>query len=274
MEAKMSYPMNLVLIRHGESEGNRSNWFSRHGDNRYFTPEHLARHSAWWHLTELGIKQAEVTGEWLRKNNLHHFDHHIVSSHVRAIETASYLGLDDALWDVRYELRERDFGLVDVLADDEKNRRFPEYVRRLDFDRYFNRPPKGESMDDMRLRIEKSMIPLLRDTADGERVLIVSHGDTIRALRIIIEGINPVVYNHLVINDDPYLDTSNCQIVEYTRVNPKNKDDVRETFGWVRSLCPAVANAPASYDWVEIHRNKFSNTHLLSLTSTYPRLVD
>ncbi len=252
MEATMSYPTNLTLIRHGESEGNIANRFSRKGDNRYFTPEHLARHSAWWHLSTLGIEQAKITGDWLRANGFAQFDHCLVSSHLRALETASYLDMRTsnwlADWQVRYDLRERDFGTIDVMQDDRRKILYPEYTQQLEYDRFYTRPPQGESQADLCERLRDWVVPFLKDEAENKNVIMVTHGDTIRALRIILEGITPLRYNHWLINNDPYLDTSNCQIVQYTRINPYEPRDVRQQLAWVRSLCPADKDAPANYD--------------------------
>jgi len=128
-------------------------------------------------------------------------------------------------------------------------------------------------MADLCERLRRWVVPFLTNEGADKNVVIVAHGDTIRALRIIIEGIDPARYNHLLINDDPYLDTSNCQIVQYASVNPSNPTDTRSQPTWVRSLCPAYKKAPANYDWQPINPPQYNNSELLQMSETYPRLI-
>lgn len=64
----MTMPLNLVLVRHGESEGNVAMHFSKRGDHTLFSQEFMNRHSSTWRLTDTGIAQAELAGFWIRKN--------------------------------------------------------------------------------------------------------------------------------------------------------------------------------------------------------------
>lgn len=63
----------LVLIRHGESEGNVARQKSLQGDDSLFYGEFKNRHSSNWRLTDRGRQQALAAGEWLRENNLVRF---------------------------------------------------------------------------------------------------------------------------------------------------------------------------------------------------------
>src|SRR5438874_4087686 len=73
----MTMPLDLVLVRHGESEGNVAFASSRLGDHSHFTPEFLARHSSKWRLTDKGREQAHAAGEWLRGHLAPAFDRYI-----------------------------------------------------------------------------------------------------------------------------------------------------------------------------------------------------
>jgi len=109
-------PLNLVIVRHGESEGNIANRRSRKGDNSDFTPEFLNRHSTKLRLTDKGKVQAKMAGDWLKSQGLDRFDGYYVSEYTRAVETAALLDLPDADWNMDFQLRERDHGQVDMLA--------------------------------------------------------------------------------------------------------------------------------------------------------------
>jgi len=268
----MTYPLNLVIIRHGESEGNVANDFSRKGDNHCFTPEHLSRHSHWWRLSDRGITQVKLTGDWLRQNHFDHFDHYLTSTQARAIETAAYLNFTKSNWQLEYDWRERDAGDFDVMTEDERQLRYPEYFKLYERERFFLPHPNGESTADVTSRLQRRLIPLLSQTWTNKNVIMVGHGDTIRALRIIIENIAPHVFNSLMTSKDPYLKTENCQIIHYTRINPANLKDVRAEPTWVRSLCPSNPKTP-HYDWKEIVRTKYTNDELMQIVQPYHRLV-
>jgi hypothetical protein len=58
----------VVLVRHGESEGNVAFNRSMAGDHSLYSGEFLERHSSLWRLTDRGRAQALTTGEWMRAN--------------------------------------------------------------------------------------------------------------------------------------------------------------------------------------------------------------
>ena len=95
---KMTMPIDLVLVRHGESEGNAARRFSTAGDNSVFTDEFCSRHSSRLRLTDQGREQARVAGSWLKKNIGERFDRYLVSGYLRAMETAALLELPEAVW--------------------------------------------------------------------------------------------------------------------------------------------------------------------------------
>src|SRR3989338_2708051 len=98
-------PIDIILVRHGQSEGNKANNASRKGDNSFFTPEFRNRHSRTFLLTDKGIAQAKAASEWLKNNVPMPLDRFYVSDYMRAKETAAYLELPDALWRVEFHLR-------------------------------------------------------------------------------------------------------------------------------------------------------------------------
>jgi len=62
------------------------------GDLSAYTPDFQKKHSSSYRLTDKGIAQAKVTGEYLRKKIGNHFDRYYTSEYVRAMETAALLG--------------------------------------------------------------------------------------------------------------------------------------------------------------------------------------
>ncbi|MBU7600308.1 histidine phosphatase family protein [Streptomyces sp. P38-E01] len=164
----MARPRRIVLIRHGESEGNVDDTVYEH------VPDHALR------LTALGREQAEGAGARLRA----YFDGERVSAYVspyrRTLETYRHLGLDPSLVRAREEprLREQDWG----------NWQDPPEVKRQKaardtYGHFFYRFAQGESGADVYDRVGAFLESLWRsfEAADHpQNVLLVTHGLTMR----------------------------------------------------------------------------------------------
>jgi NAD+ kinase len=74
----LNLPLDIILVRHGESELNLA-----HKDPTLWTPEFKNRHTSNYKLTDLGRKQAQITGEWIKKNIAPSFDLYFCSNYVR-----------------------------------------------------------------------------------------------------------------------------------------------------------------------------------------------
>lgn len=92
----MTLPIDLVLERHGESEGNAAKRRSKKGDDSALTEEFLKRHSASFRLTAKGRRQARQAGKIIRREFPKGFDRYITSEFLRAKETAALLGIPGA----------------------------------------------------------------------------------------------------------------------------------------------------------------------------------
>jgi NAD+ kinase len=93
----MVMPIDLILVRHGESEGNLAHSRARyHNDTSAFENEHFTKkHSSQWRLTDLGREQAVKAGEWIREH-IGPIDFFLTSEYVRAMETSALLNLPNA----------------------------------------------------------------------------------------------------------------------------------------------------------------------------------
>ena len=92
----MTMPIDLVLVRHGESEGNVAFRQAHAGDHSLFNDGFLKRHSSRWRLSPHGVEQAHAAGDWLRQHVADSFDRYYVSEYLRAMETAGHLGFGEA----------------------------------------------------------------------------------------------------------------------------------------------------------------------------------
>lgn len=266
-------PLNLVLVRHGESEGNIANKRSRAGDNHDFTPDFLNRHSAKLRLTEKGKEQAKAAGQWLKDNDLAQFDRHYVSEYTRALETAALLNLPDARWYMDFQLRERDHGRVDIVSDEVRRTQFAEYIAQRKRHLFYAPWPDGESMAETCDRLRNNIIGTLHRELADKKVIIVSHGDIMRAFRVILERMPADVYHTVDSEDQPWFKIGNGQVVHYTRVDPFDSKHVLPRMGWVRSVNPFEPGF-AGHDWKEIVRKTYSNEDLLALANSSTRLIN
>lgn len=271
----MTMPIDLVLVRHGESEGNLAKDRAKKGDTQGFTKEFLDRHSSQFRLTSKGVAQAKAAGEWLKANGLARFDRYYSSEYLRAYETAGHLGLDllpEQRWFLDFFLRERDYGQWDVLPYAERSRKFPEYVKHQERDGFFWSPPGGESMADVALRLGRLLDTLHRECSD-KRVIVVCHGETIWAMRVRLERMTQGRFAQLDASKESHDRIHNCQIIQYTRREPGSDKPPGTRYDWMRSICP-WDHALSSGDWTRIVRPTYTNEDLLAMAESKPRLVD
>ena len=256
----MGMPIDLVIVRHGESEGNVATALSKRGDDSMFSKSFLNRHSSTWRLTEKGKSQAEIAGEWIKKNIEKDFFRYYVSEYDRAKETAALLGFSEAEWMITYYLREREWGDLDVMPVEERKSRFAENLRRKEMDPFYWIPSNGESMPMLCLRLEKILDTLHRE-CDGHDALLVVHGEVMWGLRYIIERMTSSDISKLENSPDPKDKIHNCQIIHYTRKDPVS-GRVASYLNWMRSICPTDLSLSHN-EWQPIVRRKFSNEDLL-----------
>jgi broad specificity phosphatase PhoE len=157
----------LILVRHGESEGNRDRTFTQSAD----VP-----------LTAVGREQARAAACRIAR---HYRPTRLVASpFARAWETAEIIG-EVLRLAVQEEpgLREQSFGVFagqpyTVMLSDAAYHEGP---------RWHWRPPGGESLLDVFERAVPAFERLTRDTG-GEEVVVVSHGGVMLALCAYVTG--------------------------------------------------------------------------------------
>ncbi|HTR27946.1 MAG TPA: 2,3-bisphosphoglycerate-dependent phosphoglycerate mutase [Puia sp.] len=167
----------LVLVRHGESEWNLQNRFTGETD----VP-----------LTAKGRLEACVAGEKLRGLN---FSHAFTSMLVRAYDSLLLIldraGQPNCPISRDHALNERNYGQLQGLNKAEVARQYGEEQVAIWRRSYSVRPPGGESLADTAARVlpyyHAAIEPLLREEKD---VLVVAHGNSLRALMMLLEGIS------------------------------------------------------------------------------------
>lgn len=261
-------PINLVLVRHGSSEGNVANRKSRRGDNSSFTDDFKCRLSANWRLTLEGVEQAQKTGQWL-KDHLSHitFDRAYTSSYTRAMETAGHLGLDSVLWFQSHELRERDWGDLDVMPDDVRKMKFADALSRREAGMFLWRPPGGEKLAEVQTRIRDWLGSLHRECGD-KNVIAVLHAETMAVIRVVLE--RKSLHDFHDMWNDPNSDIGNCSVLHYTRRDPST-GELSRYLEWVRLVSPNQNGG--CFDWQKVVRRRYTSAELIALAERYPRII-
>ena len=167
----------LILLRHGQSQWNLENRFTGWVD----VP-----------LSPKGEDEARAAGEKLRGR---HIDKLYTSVLRRAVDTAT-LALEAAGTTVPVTerdaaLNERMYGDLQGLNKAEAAKRFGDAQIKLWRRSYDVRPPGGESLADTAERVlpygESHILP---DLKAGRDVLVVAHGNSLRALVMHLDGLS------------------------------------------------------------------------------------
>jgi 2,3-bisphosphoglycerate-dependent phosphoglycerate mutase len=170
----------LVLVRHGQSEWNLKNLFTGWKDVE---------------LTEQGVAEAKKAGARLKAEGLK-FDIAFTSNLRRATNTLDLalkeMGASD-LPIIRNEaLNERDYGELAGMNKDEARDKWGEeqvWKWRRSFD---VAPPGGESLRDTLARTLPYYVQeILPRVLRGERTIVVAHGNSLRALIMVLERLSP-----------------------------------------------------------------------------------
>ena len=170
----------LVLVRHGQSDWNLKNLFTGWKDPG---------------LTEKGVAEATAAGQRLKALGLS-FDIAFTSALTRAQNTCSLileqLG-QTGLQTVRDQaLNERDYGDLSGLNKDDARAKWGEeqvHVWRRSYD---VSPPGGESLKDTVARVLPYYCQeILPRVLRGERVLVAAHGNSLRALVMVLDRLTP-----------------------------------------------------------------------------------
>ncbi len=265
----MALPLDLVLVRHGQSEGNAAKRRSEAGDNSAYTPEFRSRHSASFRLTDLGRNQAEKAGVWIR-NEFPGFDRYLVSEYLRAMETAAHLALPRALWYSDFYLTERDWGELDTCPENDRQERFGLALRHREAEPFFWRPPNGESFADLCLRVDRVLHTLHRECSD-KRVIIVCHGEVMRAFQIRIERMSQARFRELVFSERNEDRIYNCQIIHYSR-RGMGVGSYSPYVACSRAVRP-TENPLWTTEWRMIERPRYTNGDLLKIVSRTPAMI-
>ncbi len=170
----------LVLVRHGQSEWNLKNLFTGWRDVD---------------LTEKGVAEARAAGRKLKALGIR-FDLAFTSDLKRAQDTLTLMleemGQTQIPVSKNLALNERDYGDLSGLNKDDARKKWGEeqvHVWRRSYD---VAPPGGESLKDTLARaLPYYVTEILPHVLRGERVLVAAHGNSLRALVMVLDRLSP-----------------------------------------------------------------------------------
>ena len=170
----------LVLVRHGQSDWNLKNLFTGWKD-----PD----------LTEQGITEAKAAGRKLREQGLQ-FDLAFTSVLTRAQHTLKLMlaeiGQTGLPTQNDLALNERDYGDLSGLNKDDARKKWGEDQVLIWRRSYDVPPPGGESLKDTLARTLPYYVQEIQpQVLQGKRVLVAAHGNSLRALIMVLEKLTP-----------------------------------------------------------------------------------
>jgi len=194
--------LEVVLLRHGQSTGNRDRVFTGHHDSQ---------------LTERGRKEALAAA---RRLAVKHVDEVHSSDLSRALETAEpLLSMTRAPLITSEALRERSFGDLTGRSFQDIEARNPDVWSAIISRDPFFRPTNGESNVDCRKRVGAYLDALFARGRDG-RIVIVSHGIAINQMLLHLLGVREDVASPVLFQIE------NCSIA---RIEHRDESGTRIT---------------------------------------------
>lgn len=159
--------MEIYFVRHGQTVWNLEKRFQGLGDSP---------------LTEKGIEQAKLLGKKLEKVK---FDKFFSSPLKRAMDTAKYIrGNREIEIETLDKFVEISMGQMEGIKQDDFKEKYPEQM-----DNFFNNPIKydpsaygGENFFEVKKRVDEGLKELIKKYSNLDRILIVSHGATLKVL--------------------------------------------------------------------------------------------
>ena len=165
--------MEIYFVRHGQTIWNVEKRFQGLSDSP---------------LTDLGITQAKLLGEKLKNIK---FDKFYSTSLKRAYDTANYIkGNRKQKVEIFDDFVEISMGDMEGIKQEDFKKLYPEQVKNFFFNQLEYDPSSfgGESFLEVRERVIRGLNKFIELNKNYERVLVVSHGATLKTLLHYISG--------------------------------------------------------------------------------------
>lgn len=270
----MGMPNNLILVRHGQSEGNVAVAASKRGDNTIYERDNgkfMTVPGHQWRLTHVGRMQAAAIGEWVNMLDMS-FARHYVSPFVRTRETAVNMNLLSAQWTINRSLRERDWGDIGSMTRADFQAKFPDNAHQKKIDPLYWSPPGGESIAHVAENRVRNFLSTMHRECPGKNVLAVGHGELMAAFRLTLEYWRD---EEFLVKDQEH-EIQNCEAIHYSRVSPVD-GTVADRLRWVRFAIPHLQEdgtyTVGETEWFEFDKPLLSNEALAASISDVESLL-
>jgi len=288
MALEYDMPIDLVLVRHGESEGNLHDTIGEKGKELDLKTEAQAlqekiygHHTSQWRLTDLGRKQATRAGKLVQREILQkeigRFDKFFCSSYARAMETAGFMDLPYASFMINPFIREKDspgeWQRAGEKPDPSENSKMKE---RKNLTSFYGDGAGIESPADLLVRVKLFLLEMRQNCA-GQRVVVVCHRHVIKAFEIILQNIHPTEYSRAWEMEVP-----NCLVQWYSRrdslglLHSRFSRSVSFALKDVASLAAEHSEAVLHEQELRIsaHSHQMSSSDLCEAAATYPQKLN
>jgi len=270
------YPLNLILIRHGESEGNFAKMKALNENNNEIYEKLENRKSPFYRLTKTGREQIEYTRRWFKKNIKFEIENFYCSEYIRALETALLLDIENVNWETNTYLREKDNGILSGLSPNFKTENYSQEVKRKENSLFYYAAPGGESVINCMNRVESFLNSTFDKTIDKteKSILCVCHGGIMNSFRLLLENIRGTDKDKISKMRLGEEKINNGQILWYSRKDPfTNK--INSTYKWLYTICPWNTKT-INYDikdWIEIKPRLYNNDDLKKIINQIKPII-
>lgn len=246
MSGEKLRPKHLVMIRHGESEGDLRR---AQGRKLKISDKHPKDEEQTWH----GHEQSMAAGLWVSKHilqgyKLQEFDAYLVSPLSRTKQSANSSGLTTK-WQEEPRISERDRGNIQGLTRLQHEELFPDSYQQMLEHPFYWTPPGGESL----LRVSSRLTELLFDvSAQYDNAVLVTHRDVLWAAHLPLDGLDTLEIE--TVDTDQI---GNGHIFHYTNVSPYD-GSIEDKLRWKQSIDPCDAYQDLSGSWTDLDRTEVS----------------
>ncbi len=264
----MTLPIELVFVRHGQSEANVVQQREKRDRSFRPPPDFNDRHDWQYRLSDTGRAQALHAADFFDGGVAQQFDVGYVSPFIRTRETAALLGGPDFEWLIDDHLRERDWGYYGSVPAADRAELFPHTEKHRELSPWYAHMDGGESLaTGVFARVRDFLGTLHRERTD-QRVVIVTHGEFMWTARYVLERMLPEEWEAL--DADRSNRIRNCTLLEYTRRDPST-GILHSRLGWRRLRYTDSVDSPHGGQWESLGgRRYFSGQQLEGMAKAVP----
>lgn len=257
----MTLPIDLVFVRHGQSEANVFQQAEKRDSTAAPPIGYYDRHDWQFRLSDAGREQARRAGAFFDGGLAMNFDAGYVSPFIRTRETAALLGGPSFGWLIDDRLKERDWGYYGAVPANERAELFPHSDKLRELSPWYAQMDGGESLaSGVFGRFRDFLGTLHRDRSD-ERVIVVTHGEFMWTARFVLEHMLPEEWEAL--DADRGQRIRNCTVLSYTRRNPAT-GELTPRLGWRKiSYTDLPDQSPNEGQWELIQEKRFFSGQIL-----------